>query len=81
MPASASLPRLPADHEAAGPGLVVMLAGTDAGSSVTAAQSGARWGHALSRLQILLAPIRHIIQELTVRLGTSPSPWSSCPTG
>src|SRR5579875_2949789 len=28
-----------------GPGLVVMLADTDAGSLVTAAQSGARWGY------------------------------------
>jgi Mn2+/Fe2+ NRAMP family transporter len=27
-----------------GPGLVVMLADTDAGSLITAAQSGSRWG-------------------------------------
>lgn len=29
---------------AVGPGLMVMLADTDAGSVVTAAQSGAKWG-------------------------------------
>ena len=30
-----------------GPGLVVMLADTDAGSLITAAQSGRRWGYAM----------------------------------
>ncbi len=30
-----------------GPGLVVMLADTDAGSVITAAQSGAEWGYRL----------------------------------
>src|SRR5271167_2112762 len=30
-----------------GPGLLVMLADTDAGNVVTAAQSGARWGYRL----------------------------------
>lgn len=53
----------------AGPGLVVMLADTDAGSIVTAAQSGAVWGYALLALQFLLIPVLFVVQELTVRLG------------
>ncbi|NOX97383.1 MAG: divalent metal cation transporter [Nitrospirae bacterium] len=52
-----------------GPGLVVMLADTDAGSVVTAAQSGAVWGYKLLLLQFVLVPILYMIQELTVRLG------------
>lgn len=53
----------------AGPGLVVMLADTDAGSIVTAAQSGAEWGYRLLLLQLVLVPILFVVQELTVRLG------------
>ncbi|HQU16768.1 MAG: NRAMP family divalent metal transporter [Gammaproteobacteria bacterium] len=53
----------------AGPGLVVMLADTDAGSVITAAQSGARWGYRLLLLQVLLIPVLYVVQELTVRLG------------
>jgi len=53
----------------AGPGIVCMLADTDAGSVITAAQSGARWGFKLLALQILLVPILFVVQELTVRLG------------
>lgn len=53
----------------AGPGLVVMLADTDAGSVITAAQSGAQWGFNLLLLQFILIPILYIVQELTVRLG------------
>ncbi|MGO8800678.1 MAG: NRAMP family divalent metal transporter [Roseiarcus sp.] len=53
----------------AGPGLVVMLADTDAGSIITAAQSGAEWGYRLLLLQFALVPILYIVQELTVRLG------------
>ena len=53
----------------AGPGLVVMLADTDAGSIITAAQSGAAWGYRLLLLQFVLVPILYIVQELTVRLG------------
>jgi len=53
----------------AGPGLVVMLADTDAGSVITAAQSGAQWGYNLLLLQFILIPILYIVQELTVRLG------------
>lgn len=52
-----------------GPGLVVMLADTDAGSVITAAQSGAIWGYKLLLLQIILIPILYVVQELTVRLG------------
>ena len=53
----------------AGPGIVVMLADTDAGSVITAAQSGAEWGYRLLMLQAILIPILYIVQELTVRLG------------
>jgi Mn2+/Fe2+ NRAMP family transporter len=53
----------------AGPGIVVMLADTDAGSIITAAQSGAQWGYRLLLLQLVLIPILYIVQELTVRLG------------
>ncbi|HXX86803.1 MAG TPA: divalent metal cation transporter [Casimicrobiaceae bacterium] len=52
-----------------GPGLVVMLADTDAGSVITAAQSGAQWGYRLLLLQAVLIPILFVVQELTVRLG------------
>ena len=54
----------------AGPGIVVMLADTDAGSIITAAQSGAQWGYRLLLLQLVLVPILYVVQELTVRLGT-----------
>ncbi len=52
-----------------GPGLVVMLADTDVGSIITAAQSGVQWGYRLLLLQILLVPVLYIVQELTVRLA------------
>jgi len=52
-----------------GPGILVMLADTDAGSIITAAQSGAQWGYKLLALQLLLIPILYIVQELTLRLG------------
>ncbi|MDD3289213.1 MAG: divalent metal cation transporter [Alphaproteobacteria bacterium] len=52
-----------------GPGLVVMLADTDAGSIITAAQSGAQQGYKLLPLQLLLIPVLYIVQELTIRLG------------
>ncbi|MGP8161244.1 MAG: NRAMP family divalent metal transporter [Candidatus Dormibacteria bacterium] len=54
---------------AVGPGLMVMLADTDAGSVVTAAQSGARFGYRLLPLEVLLIPILYLVMELTVRLG------------
>ena len=52
-----------------GPGIVVMLADTDAGSLITAAQSGAQWGYRLLLLQLVLIPILYLVQELTLRLG------------
>jgi Mn2+/Fe2+ NRAMP family transporter len=52
-----------------GPGLVVMLADTDAGNVVTAAQAGAQWGYRLLPLVLLLIPMLYMVQELTVRLG------------
>src|ERR1700727_561949 len=52
-----------------GPGLLVMLADTDAGNVVTAAQSGAQWGYRLLPLVLLLIPMLYMVQESTVRLG------------
>lgn len=52
-----------------GPGIIVMLADTDVGSLVTAAQSGAIGGYKLLIVQLLLIPVLYVIQELTVRLG------------
>src|SRR5271166_22631 len=52
-----------------GPGLLVMLADTDAGNVVTAAQAGAQWGYRLLPLLLLLTPMLYMMQELTVRLG------------
>jgi Mn2+/Fe2+ NRAMP family transporter len=46
-----------------------MLADTDAGNVVTAAQAGARWGYRLLPFVLLLIPILFMVQELTVRLG------------
>ena len=48
---------------------MVMLADTDAGSVVTAAQSGAKWGFALLPLEVGLIPVLYLVMELTVRLG------------
>ncbi|WP_245500984.1 Nramp family divalent metal transporter [Lichenibacterium minor] len=52
-----------------GPGIVAMLADTDAGSLITASQSGAQWGYRLLWLQVVLVPVLFMTQELTVRLG------------
>ncbi len=52
-----------------GPGLVVMLADTDVGSLITAANSGVQFGYRLLLQQLLLVPVLYIVQELTVRLG------------
>jgi len=52
-----------------GPGLLVMLADTDAGNVVTGAQAGAQWGYRLLPMLLLLAPMLYMVQELTVRLG------------
>ena len=48
---------------------MVMLADTDAGSVVTAAQSGASWGYSLLPLEVGLIPVLYLVMELTVRLG------------
>lgn len=52
-----------------GPGLLVMLADTDAGNVITAAQAGAQWGWRLLPLLIALIVPLYLVQELTVRLG------------
>ena len=54
---------------AMGPGLVVMLADTDAGSVITASQSGAQWGYRLVLPQLLAIPLLFAAQEITIRLG------------
>ncbi|HEC98381.1 MAG TPA: divalent metal cation transporter [Nitrospirae bacterium] len=46
-----------------------MFADTDAGSVITAAQSGAVWGYKLLLLQLILIPVVYMVQELAVRLG------------
>ncbi|MGO9751417.1 MAG: NRAMP family divalent metal transporter [Solirubrobacteraceae bacterium] len=48
-----------------------MLADTDAGSIITAAQSGASWGYRLLPLELLLIPVLYLVMELTVRLGAT----------
>ncbi len=52
-----------------GPGLLVMLADTDAGNVVTAAQAGARWNFRLLPLILALIPALYLVQELAARLG------------
>lgn len=52
-----------------GPGILMMLADTDAGSIVTAAQSGAQWGYTMILPQFILIPMVYLVQEITVRLG------------
>ncbi|MGL5614971.1 MAG: NRAMP family divalent metal transporter [Sarcina sp.] len=54
---------------AMGPGITVMLADTDAGSIITAAQSGAQWGYKLILLNLILIPMLYFVQELTTRIG------------
>lgn len=52
-----------------GPGLLVMLADTDAGNIITAADAGARWGYRLLPLPLLLIPALATVQDLAVRIG------------
>ena len=52
-----------------GPGLLVMLAGTDAGSIMTAAQSGAELGYSLLLFQLAIFPVLYLVQELALRLA------------
>ena len=63
--------KLPLWLVAIGPGLMVMLADTDAGSIITAGQSGARWGYRLLLVELLLIPVLYLVMELTVRIGLS----------
>lgn len=67
--APSSAARISFGLAAIGPGIIVMLADTDAGSIITAAQSGAQWGYRLLLLQAALIPILFVVQELTIRLG------------
>ncbi|KGO32492.1 hypothetical protein Q757_00710 [Oenococcus alcoholitolerans] len=46
-----------------------MLADTDAGCLITAAESGAQFGYTMIMPQIILIPVLYIAQEMTVRLG------------
>jgi Mn2+/Fe2+ NRAMP family transporter len=55
---------------AAGPGLIVAFADTEAGSVTTAVTSGAQYGMKLILLQVLLIVPLFVVQEMTVRLGT-----------
>jgi Mn2+/Fe2+ NRAMP family transporter len=52
-----------------GPGLIVMLADTDVGSLITAAQSGAQFDYQMILPNVILMPILYFIQEITIRLG------------
>ena len=52
-----------------GPGLLVMLADTDVGNIVAAAQAGTQFGYRLLPLPLLLIPLLFMVQELTVRIG------------
>ncbi|WP_307844451.1 NRAMP family divalent metal transporter [Actinospica acidithermotolerans] len=52
-----------------GPGLIVMLADTDAGCIITASQSGAQFGYSMVLPQVVLIPILFAVQEITARLG------------
>ena len=52
-----------------GPGMLVMLADTDAGSVITAAQSGALYRFGFVLPELLLIPILYVVQEITVRVG------------
>lgn len=48
---------------------MVMLADTDAGSVVTAAQSGASWGYRLLLVEAVLIPVLYVVMELAARLA------------
>ena len=52
-----------------GPGLLVMLADTDAGNVVTAAQAGSVWGYRLAPLLLLMILPLILVQDLAVRVG------------
>ncbi|POZ61968.1 NRAMP family metal ion transporter [Chromobacterium alticapitis] len=46
-----------------------MLADTETGSVIAAAQGGAHWGYRLLPLLALLIPVLYLVQELTIRLA------------
>ena len=46
-----------------------LLADTDAGSLITAAQSGSEWGYRMILPELVLIPVLYVVQEMTVRLG------------
>jgi len=46
-----------------------MLADTDVGSLITAAQSGTKFGYRMIIPQLILMPVLYFVQEMTVRLG------------
>jgi Mn2+/Fe2+ NRAMP family transporter len=46
-----------------------MLADTDVGSLITAAQSGAQFGYRMLLPEVALLPILYLVQEMSVRLG------------
>jgi len=54
-----------------------MLADTDAGNVVTAAQSGAQWGYHLLPLILILTPLLYMLQELTAAGSNPMEPTSS----
>lgn len=54
---------------AVGPGLIAMLADTEAGSIIAAVQSGAQWGYRLVALQFLLIPVLFEAQALAALLS------------
>ena len=63
-----------------GPGLIVMLADTDAGSVGATAQSGARWGYRLLVLELILIPVlcgsiitSDLVDEAVTRLERAPA--------
>jgi len=46
-----------------------MLADTDVGSLITAAQSGTKFGYRMIIPRLILMPVLYFVQEMTVRLG------------
>ncbi len=46
-----------------------MLADTDVGRAITAAESGVQWGYTMILPQVILRPILFMVHEMTVRLG------------
>jgi Mn2+/Fe2+ NRAMP family transporter len=66
---ASALARIAAASAVWGPGMLVMLADTDVGNVVTAAQAGSLWGFRLLPLLLLLIPVLILVQDLAVRIG------------